>query len=146
MEICQPPPLWWNTTCSCIKPPFQGFCTPVIIVPQVFLHEPEELPLYLDGVKKERFSSHLFSLWISPCHWVSQEPLVTSSSIHIIWLTTEMTAWGCHGFHPWQSWVSPSNLSPLIGLVLQNWRVLNLVTANQRKISTVLGKECYFYG
>jgi hypothetical protein len=30
-------------------PPIQGSCTPVIIVPQVYLYEPEELALQMGG-------------------------------------------------------------------------------------------------
>lgn len=46
--------LWCNITSPCINPPFQGFCSPIKIVPQSYLYEPEELILQLGGDWKRR--------------------------------------------------------------------------------------------
>lgn len=51
-----------NTTSSLFKPPFQGYSTSVIIVPQVYLYDPEEFTLQLGREKK---SLHPFTSQIS---------------------------------------------------------------------------------
>lgn len=51
------PALLWcsnNITSSCIRPPLQGFCTPVLIVPQVYLYDPKELTSQLGSDQKKR--------------------------------------------------------------------------------------------
>ena len=56
-SVCvNPPALLWckGTTGACIDSPLQGPCTPIIIVPHVYLCKPEELALQMEGSQKKR--------------------------------------------------------------------------------------------
>ena len=66
-SVCvNPPALLWckGTTGACINPPFHGSCTPVIVVPQVYLYKPEELTLQMreSRMKREIFIPLLIGL------------------------------------------------------------------------------------
>lgn len=149
-SICvSPPALLWckDTTGACINPHFQGSCAPVIVVPQVYLYEPEELALQMGGSRKKReiFIPLLIGLGLA----VSLGATGTAGAALV---QTQHLA-GDFQDKLDQAMASTTDsleslqrqITSLAGVTLQNRRALDLLTAEHGGTCVLLGEECCFY-
>lgn len=147
--VCvHPPALLWcnNVTSACVEPPFPGFCTPVIIVPRVYLYELQELTSQLgeDGKKREGFVPLLIRLGLSDSMVATGAPGAVQ--------THHPAGDFQEDFDQATASTTVDSLESLqqqvtsqAGDILQNRRRRDLAAAEQGATCLFLGEECCFY-
>lgn len=128
-------------------PLFKGSCTPVVIVPQVYLYKPEELGLHIGGSWKKR---ETFILLLTGLGLAVSLSVIGSAGASLV--QTQHLASNFQDKLD-QAMASTTDsleslqcqITSLAGVALQNQRALDLLTADQGGTRVLLGEECCFY-
>lgn len=137
MYECPSQLLWCNnTTGSFIKPHFLGFCTSIMIAPQVYLYDPKTSLYSWEAMGRET-SSFRSSDWAPP------KPLERPSSKHTLWSSNSRPGLARLWLPIWTV-SNPFNSRSLEGIALQNWRALEVMIGEQGGTCIMLREECCF--
>ncbi|XP_051027043.1 ERV-BabFcenv provirus ancestral Env polyprotein-like [Acomys russatus] len=147
----RPPALLWcnnNITSPCVHPPLQGFCTPVIIVPQVYLYEHKELASQLGGDRKKRelFIPLLIGLGLNVSSGAPGAAGAAHVQTHRLAIDFPDTFDKAMASTIGDSLKSfQQHIISQTGVVPQNRRRRDVVAAKQGEACLFLGEKCCFY-